>query len=294
VNIDPARIAALSAPHIVIPQLVDPVSPSAFGAKCDGITDDSAAFQAALDAGDVKVPPGVCVINKTVEVTVSDRHLECSPGTTLKETDTRGGRMFNVFSKTGDVLVGDSIVNCNFVGNNTSAPRYFNDEARHYNIPVQTQDRVFGQSMFQTYGRVDGGTGDIIAYNTFRSCGYYGPVFVAHKNGYMGHNVLIDCAVGVENDNAGQSSGGNLIEYNVVRAVHGYGAPDMNSSVMLTGGVAGEADYSSNVVRYNSVQGTSDAVGSHGAGLPSMIYEKTKQGAQYWHNTCDAGCVVIH
>ncbi|WP_125469692.1 hypothetical protein [Caballeronia telluris] len=302
-----AAAASMAVPEIVIPALVDPVSPLAFGAKCDGVTDDSAAFQAAVDTSDVKVPAGTCVINATVEITVSNRHLECSPGTTLTQTGKGGGRIFNIFSRTGDVLTGNSIVNCNFVGTNTAAPQYFDDDARHYNIPVQTQDRVskfmligntfsrfFGQSMFQTYGRVDGGSGDVVAYNVFKSCGYYGPVFVAHTNGYIGHNILVDCALGVENDNATQLSGGNLIEYNTISAIHGYGAPDMRSAAMLTGGVAGGADYSTNVVRYNSVRGTSDPGGVHGAGRPSHIYQRAPQGAaQYWHNNCTAGCVVI-
>src|ERR1700758_793579 len=64
-------IASPAAAKIVAPSLVDPLNPLDFGAKCDGATDDSAAFQAALDAGDVKVPAGTCVIDRTVKITVS-------------------------------------------------------------------------------------------------------------------------------------------------------------------------------------------------------------------------------
>jgi len=246
------------------------------------------------------------VINKTVAITVSYRHIECAPGAVLKQTDAYAGNMFNVFSPSGGTLSGDSIVNCSFIGANTVAPQYYDNDARHYDIAVQTQDRVsnfmlagntfgqfFGQSAFQTYGAVDGGSGDVIEYNTFKSCGYYGPALVAHRNGYMGHNQLIDCAMGVENDDASQMSGGNILEYNTLTAVHGYGAPDMHDSVMLTGGVAGNANYSTNIVRNNTVSGVSDSLGFQGAGRPSGIWQQSPTGAaQYYNNTCGSGCRV--
>jgi hypothetical protein len=292
---------------IIAPALVNPSSPHAYGAKCDGVTDDTRAFQKALDRGDVLVPPGTCIINRTVEISMSHRHLECSPGTTLKQTDPYAGRMFSVISKTGEALVGDSIANCNFVGANDVAPAYFDDDARHWNIPVQTHDRVsrfmlignkfsrfFGQAMFQTYGQIDGGSDDIIAYNEFSSCGYYGPVLVAHRNGYIGHNVLVDCAIGVENDNAQQMTGGNIIEFNSVTAIRGYGAPDMRAGALLTGGAASKADYSRNIVRYNTVSGVSSANGFQRSQRPSLIYQKAPgRPAQYLNNECFAGCSVI-
>jgi hypothetical protein len=297
----PSPVAA----KLVAPPLVDPVNPLNFGAKCDGKTDDSKGFQAALDAGDVKVPAGTCVIDRTVRITVSNRHLECSPGTTLKQTNPYAPQMFEIVSSDGGTLRGNSIANCVFVGSNEVAPRFFLDDARHYNTPVLTRDQVsefrligntfrrfFGQSMFQTYGQVDGGSGDIIAYNRFESCGYYGPVFVAHRNGYIGHNTLVDCAIGVENDNAKQMSGGNIIEYNEVSAVHGYGAPDMGAAALLTGGTAGDADYSTNIVRYNTVMGASKK--AREGVLPSIIWQKASGGAAlYLQNTCGNGCKVI-
>ena len=296
-----------ASPNIVVPALLNPVNPLEFGAKCDGTTDDSPAFQAALNAGDVKVPAGTCVIDRTVKITASNRHLECSRGTTLKQTNPYALSMFEVVSTDGRTLTGDSVANCAFVGSNTVAPRFFLDDARHYNIPVETRDRVsrfiligntftrfFGQAMFQTYGDVDGGSGDIIAYNRFESCGYYGAVFVAHRNGYIGHNVSIDCALGVENDNPKQLSGGNLIEYNQITAVHGYGAPDMGAAVLLTGGTAGGANYSTNIVRYNTVAGVGQKPSSLVATLPSIIWQKASGGAaQYLKNTCVKGCKVI-
>jgi hypothetical protein len=298
--------APTSTPSFTAPTLVNPVNPVQYGAKCDGVTDDSSAFQAAVNAGDVKVPANTCVINKPVAITVSYRHIECAPGAVLKQTNPYAGNMFNVFSPSGATLTGDSIVNCTFTGANTVAAQYYGNDARHWDIAVQTQDRVsnfmlagntfsqfFGQSTFQTYGAVDGGSGDVIEFNTFKSCGYYGPAFDAHTNGYMGHNTLIDCAMGVENDNASQHTGNNILEYNTLTAVHGYGASDMNDSVMLTGGIAGNADYVTNIVRNNTVSGVSDSASFQRAGLPSAIWERSPKGAaQYQNNTCGAGCAT--
>jgi hypothetical protein len=90
-------------------------------------------------------------------------------------------------------------------------------------------------------------------------------------------------------------SGGNIIEYNTLTAVHGYGAPDMNDSVMLTGGVAGNANYSTNIVRNNTVSGVSDSSGFEGAGRPSAIWQRSPYGAaQYSNNTCGSGCQVYN
>jgi hypothetical protein len=235
---------------------------------------------------------------------VSNRHIQCATGGVIKQTNAYAGNVFNVVSPSGGTLTGDSIVDCTFLGSNTVAPQYYGNDNRHWDIPVQTQDRVsnfflagntfeqfFGQSMFQTYGVTDGGSGDVIEYNTFKSCGYYGPVFDAHTNGYIGHNVVTDCAIGVENDNAAQKTGDNIIEDNTVTAIYGYGAPDMGDSVMLTGGVAGNANYSTNIVRNNTVSGVSGAGAFEGTGLPSAIWERSPSGAaQYLNNTCGTGC----
>jgi polygalacturonase len=88
---------ASTTANFVAPTLVNPVDPTQYGAKCDGVTDDSSAFQAAVNAGDVKVPASTCVINKTVAINVSYRHIECAPGAVLKQTDAYAANMFNVF-----------------------------------------------------------------------------------------------------------------------------------------------------------------------------------------------------
>jgi len=286
------------------------VSPINYGAKCDGVSDDTAAFQAAVRASDVMVPAGkTCVINGEIDITVSNIHIQCGSGTILKQTALTGsGKMFVFSAPSGARLSGDSIVNCNFLGTNSVAPQAdWNTPVKHYNTPVTTYDRVdnfflagntfdrfWGQAMFQTYGSVDGGSGSKIIYNTFKSCGYYGVAFVAHRNGYAAHNQLTDCAAGVENDNTTQYGGGNVLEYNTINCVYGYGGPDMHACAMITGGVAGGADYSSNIVRNNSVSGVSSSSGFQGS-HPSIIIIGLNWGvkaAQYSNNSCTNGCIV--
>lgn len=304
-----------SAKPYTAPALVNPVNPMDYGAKCDGVTDDSAAFQAAVNASDVLVPAGkTCVINKKVWITVSNKHIECGDGTILKQTrvptsaDTSDDHttMFTFKAMSGRIS-NDSVVNCHFVGTNTEAPQFTGaDNYKGYNVPVETQnavdnfflagntfERFWGQSMFQTYGAVDGGTGDKIIYNTFKSCGYYGPVFVAHTKGLIANNTLTDCSTGVENDNTTQNSGGNIIENNVLQAIHGNGYTGMGAGVLLTGGAATDADYSTNIVRNNTVSGVTDGQGTMAAGTRSKIWIQVTHPAQYSNNTCGTGCTVV-
>lgn len=206
-------------------------------------------------------------------------------------------------------ISGDSIVGCYLRGTNTVIPTYSQgDNVHHYNAAVITRDYVddfflagntfdrwLGQAAFQTMGNIDGGHGDQIIYNTFKSCGLYGAVFVAHQNGLMANNTLVDCAAGVENDNATQLSGGNVLDSNTLTCVYGYGAPDMQACTLLTGGgTVNGANYSTNIVRNNSVSGVSLSSGFQGANGSRLIIGKGwgVLAAQYTNNSCTNGCGV--
>jgi hypothetical protein len=268
------------------PELVHAKDPRDFGARCDGVTDDTDAFQKAMDAGDVKVAAGTCLINKTVTVRISNRHMECAPGTLLKRTVSDAESMF-VYQAGNGALIGDSIVNCNFEGANSPDPVVDWDAPGHWDIPVKTTDNVsnfllagntfkqfFGQSMFQTTG-ANGGSGDRIIFNTFKSCPLYGPVFVGHLNGYVGYNKIIGCTAGVENDHAEDHTGGNIFECNTVtsNAAPGY----------ITGGVYGvNTNYSGNIVRYNAISGYKTGI--------LKEHQEGGRNAQYIGNSCTGGC----
>lgn len=282
------RTALCPLTSFVPPPLLHAKDPRNFGAKCDGVTDDSAAFQKAMDSGDVKVAAGTCLINKTVNVRVSNRHMECAPGTVLKRTVSDANSMF-LYEAGAGALVGDSIVNCNFEGANSPLPVVDFKAPGHWDIPVLTRDNVsnfllagntfkqfFGQSQFQTTG-VNAGSGDKIIFNAFSSCPLYGPAFVGHRNGYVAYNKLIGCTAGVENDDATDYTGGNIFECNRVTS---NGAPGY-----ITGGVQGvHTNYSGNIVRYNIVTGDKTGI--------SKKHQEGGREAQYIENSCIEGCKI--
>ncbi|BAN26926.1 hypothetical protein [Caballeronia insecticola] len=270
------------------PALEKPVDPMKFGAKCDGTTDDTAAFQRAMDAGDVLVPARTCVIAHTVTIKASNRRMECRPGAMLKRNVSGEHTMF-LYEAGRGLLMNNSIVGCTFEGANSEKPVVDWDAPGHWDIPVQTTDNVsnfllagntfrqfFGQSMFQTLGG-NGGSGDRIVFNTFENCPLYGPVFVGHQNGYVGYNKAISCTVGVENDHDTDNTGGNVFECNQITT--------NQSEAKLTGGVYGVgANYSGNTVRYNTI------TGEHSWLL--IKHQEKGRDAKYLDNQCGGGCRV--
>jgi Pectate lyase superfamily protein len=270
------KTAHCSQTSFTPPKLVSAVSPKDYGAAGNGTIDDTAAFQKALNAGDVMVPKGTYLINGTVKITSSNRHLQCEPGTVLKHTVREDSNMFNYEGPS----TGDSIVNCTFVGANPTRVRDW-DAVGHYDIPVQTNGAVdqfvlegntfsdfFGQSFFQTEGD-NGGTGDVLAFNTFNNCPLYGVALVGSTNGYIAYNLANNCRMGPENNNPGENTGGNILECN-----------HMVNGGNITGGSNGDGvDYSRNIVRYNVLDGGYIQVSAPLGGKP----------AQYIDNRCN-GC----
>ncbi|MDR5759816.1 hypothetical protein [Caballeronia sp. LZ035] len=268
------------------PALHDPVDPMRYGAKCDGHTDDTAAFQRAIDASDVMVPARTCVIAHTVTIKTSYRRMECKPGAVLRRNVAGEHTMF-LYRAGNGLMLNNSIVGCTFEGANTPKPVVDWDAPGHWDIPVETNDNVsnfflagntfrqfFGQSMFQT-GGANGGSGDRVVFNTFDNCPLYGPVFVGHRNGYVGYNKAMSCTVGVENDDATQNSGGNVFECNQITS--------NLSEAKLTGGVYGDrTNYGGNTVRYNTVAGKDTWV--------LIKHQHKGTDAKYLDNVCSGGC----
>lgn len=285
----------------IAPKLTNPVSPLAFGAKCDGMTDDTAAFQAAINASDVLVPAGTCVIKNTLFIQSSNKHFACEPGAILYHPDPYAGKMIHITPAPGNSISDISIVNCYFKGSNSVAPQYYTDgrqedaairaNTRVNNLMIagNTFDRFFGEAAFQAYAptAADTGRGYQVVHNTFKSCGRFGALFNGTIDGTIAYNTAIDCNMGVSNESTSQASGNNIIEYNKISAVFGVGfANNFSSAVFLTGGINTNSNFSTNIVRYNSVSGGS-----------SRILQNVNSGtlpAQYIGNTCTEGCTVVN
>jgi Pectate lyase superfamily protein len=77
-----ATLAAPGVGAVPLPQLSNPVSPLSYGAKGDGVADDTAAFQAAVNADDVLIPSGTYKISGQVLVP-SNRNIQCQSLTTV-------------------------------------------------------------------------------------------------------------------------------------------------------------------------------------------------------------------
>jgi hypothetical protein len=257
------------------PTLVNPRDPKNYGAAGNGTSDDTKAFQAAVNAGDVLVPAGTYLINGTVIIKASHRHIQCQPGATFRKTVREDSNMFNFEGPS----TGNSLVGCTFVGANPTRIRDW-DHPGHYDIPVQTNGAVdnfvlagnsfrdfFGQSMFQTEGQ-GGGTGDVLVFNSFANCPLYGIALVGSINGHVAYNQADNCRLGVENNDAGQDTGGNVLECNA-----------MINGGNITGGSNGEGgvDYSGNIVRHNILDG----------GYIQMSPPEGGKPAQYIDNTCN-------
>src|SRR4051812_8053332 len=111
------------------PRLTNPVNPKNYGAAGNGTSDDTKAFQAAVNAGDVLVPAGTYLINHTVIVKASHRHIQCEPGVMLMKTVREDSNMFNFEGPS----TGNSLVGCTFVGANPTRIRDW-DHPGHYDI----------------------------------------------------------------------------------------------------------------------------------------------------------------
>src|ERR1700758_2369035 len=76
-------------------------TPQEFGAKGDGQTDDTAALQASVNAGDVRIPGGTYIIDGPVWVP-SFRTIQCEPGAILRNpVHARDGNAIFQWNGTG-------------------------------------------------------------------------------------------------------------------------------------------------------------------------------------------------
>lgn len=99
------------------------VTPQDFGAKGDGVTDDTAAIQAAIDSGNnVHIPKGTYKISSTIKLVNDYQKLEGSGKNTVLENSTTSARLFQI-GDTGNIGVSGqfcSLSNITLKGNSNT------------------------------------------------------------------------------------------------------------------------------------------------------------------------------
>jgi polygalacturonase len=293
-----ATLAAPGVGSVPLPQLSHSVSPLSYGAKGDGVNDDTAAFQAAVNADDVLIPPGTYKISGQVLVP-SNRNIQCQRLATVlinPQTHTDGNAIF--------VIRGSqnwSISNCTLQGTNTSTPPGY-DAVHEWNFLIavvaevgspNTQGLVTGNifknswanSALSVYGNdITGPYSDItVAGNEFYNCGHYGVSLTSAVNSHISLNKAVDCSMANEVDDLGQRNSGNVWDHNYVGKVKGSGwGQTAQGDTLLSCGTANGFDYSGNTCEYNTIDG-------------AVLYESTSRVSYqglYIENQCINGCLI--
>jgi Pectate lyase superfamily protein len=255
-----AILALLFGQSTPLPTLYHYSTPEAFGAKGDGVTDDSAAFQSALNAGDVLVSAKTYIINNTVRVP-NYRTIQCQPGS-LIETTLLNNNNTGIFRWSGTSF--GNLIGCTLRGTNTTSPPQF-ISSEQFNFGVQIWDsggnvNVIGNTMksfwanaaISLYGNDTTGpaTSNLIMQNSFQNCGYYGAALVSAVQNTVAFNRAVDCSMGDEADDTGQKNTGNVWVHNYLGKIYGTGYT--NIPMFLTGGMAVSGfDYGGDEVLFN-------------------------------------------
>ncbi|MGA9725803.1 MAG: hypothetical protein WBQ86_25340 [Candidatus Binatus sp.] len=271
------------------------VTPQAYGAKGDGMTDDTRAFQSALKAGDLLVPPATYMINGDIEVP-SYRHVQCQPGANLHTTRHDGNESGVI---TFNAVSYSSVVGCTITGSNTAAVPVLDSNQWNYLVWVKGSSHnivINGNTLKNSWANsalhIDGNEGSpnipstdiLVTYNNFESNAYYGLAIISANNVQVVLNHFVDSSVGSEvNKNTDQNTD-NSYSYNSIRSVAGNHANCRHCSrgVFLTGGAAGPDTFSyrGNIVSDNVVEGSN-----------TYIYKEWGGGsASYTDNRCINGC----
>ncbi len=276
-------------------------NPIDYGADPTGVTNSAAAFQSAIDVGDVDVPAGVFRIDTPVSVP-DNRNIRCELGSALAMTTSGNLAMFQWNGSTGG-----SVFNCQFRGNN-------------YNVSAKPatssafQEFLFIQSIgghgggltiakndfngiggwvaaISIYGgdnNQPGPQNNLITYNSFEHCGLYAVQLTSGTNNTISYNTLNDCDGFIEADDLGQLNTGNIVDHNTLTFVYGVGqwGPGLPAYNELSCGASPSGfNYSGNICSNNTVSGTSSHILEHG--LPSTV------PALYINDICGVGCGVL-
>jgi polygalacturonase len=283
--------AAAGPPHATMSY----VTPQAYGAKGDGVTDDTAAFQSALAAGDLMVPAATYLINKNIYVP-SYRNVRCQPGANLHTTRHDGHESGVITFK---AVTYSSVMDCTITGSNTATVPMLDDNQWNYLIWVSSSNNIVimgntlknawanGALRFDAEGNSNTpSTNILVTHNTFLSNGYYGLATISANDVQVMHNYFVDSSCCAEaNSPITDQSKFNVYSYNYMTSIHGNGAncTACMSGIFFTGGEAPDNfDYGTVRVYGNYITGKSTRLitGANPGGTPPV----------YTNNKCINGC----
>jgi parallel beta-helix repeat protein len=265
-------------------------SPQAFGARGNGVTDDMAAFQKAISAGNIAIGPGTYLINGTVSVP-SSRSITCQSGAVLytSQKNSRNTAIFRLQSSYS------TITGCTFEGSNKSVPpgydasQEFNEGVElwgpggHNTVNNNTFRYFWGNAGVSVYGAGSVSSDyNVLTNNNFENNGRYGVVVVNGRYNNVSNNQFLNSAVGWEPDDTSQRNSGNVMNNNVIEN-DGHGRP--GGVYLRLGGYPVGFDYSGNQASSNIVQGSGSILWMSGGFTPVSM-----QG-QSSGNQCINGCI---
>jgi hypothetical protein len=270
-------------------------NPITFGATGNGTTDDTAAFQSAVNAGNVYVSQTGTYLIVGQVLMPSNRILQCASGVILKTNkhDSNDSGLLRLNSTNNVAILG-----CTLIGTNTTVPPILDGNqgnslislfgATNTLIAANTCKWSWSNSCIHLTDSTDSNTGTPSSNNTIRNneldaTGYYGVAIIDGIYNTVNWNNAVDAAIGSE-ANSGETPTGNshnTYSNNVVTKVHTNGY----NNVILTGGAAiSNFDYSTNMVSNNHVTGSGSAILVDDGGGEIQ--------AHYTNNLCDGGCIT--
>jgi parallel beta-helix repeat protein len=255
------RVPSTSA----VSPLVDAYSPSC---PNNGASDASACLQAAVESHmNILLVHGIYLVTHAIHVPTG-RNIQCAGNLTAIYNPRTSGPEADTFIF--DSVSSGSLSNCLLQGSNdTLHPTY--SRASEFILPVLIRNS--SSNVIIDHNRFQGCPGDAcvlvygdpgtppnrnitISNNTCLGSGLYCIALVSSLGSKVINNRATDASIGSEADvPVGQVNAYNLFEGNVVKRVNGAGDKALNNNVFITGGAAAGADYSTNIVRKNTLLG---------------------------------------
>jgi hypothetical protein len=288
----PTPVTAYPLPTLINPTTIAPgTTVGSYVVDGVGASDDTLPIYTALQKGDIFIKLGRYRINgfdynvapdgrQTGGIPIpSYRNIRCERGAVLLNPHTPSGSTWqpyhsNVFRVTGPNH-GISIIGCDFAGTNTASVAGYNAaqefdqgvmielNASYVEVAGNDFSYFWGNAGFQTYQPSSAFAPHHInfLYNTGSQDGIYSWCDDGATDSYFGHNHSWNSAGGTELDNAQQISQRNVYEYNInetnsnLRYTPGTATALSTSAGYFGAGQITGPDYSSDLIRYNTVTG---------------------------------------